>query len=272
MVAPGRRIRVALAYDGTGYHGWQVQPGLATIQGVVENALGRVLGGVPVRVRGAGRTDAGVHARMQVADARIDSHLDDAAIERALAAVLPADVRPWSVRTAPTEFDARRSALSKTYVYRIERSRHGDPFEARFALHHPFPLDLAAMHDALARLPGRRDWSGFASAACEVEDRVRHLMEARWVEDGSSRAAFVFRADGFLTHMVRALVGTVLEVARGRFRPDRIDAVLATGDRSLAGATAPPHGLCLHRVEYGGDDGTDEDLAPPAATMAALLR
>lgn len=267
MTVSGRRIRIDLAYDGTAYHGWQVQPGVGTVQGIVEEALGRVLGGVAVRVRGAGRTDAGVHARMQVADAWIEARIDDRAIGRALAGMLPADVRPRSVRTVPPEFDARRSALWKTYVYRLDLSPHGDPFASRFALHHPHALDRDAMRDALARLPGRRDWSGFASAACEVEDRVRHLMDARWLEDGEGGGAFVFRADGFLTHMVRNLVGTLLEIARGRFVPDRIDAVLAAGDRRLAGATAAPRGLCLHRVDYGGGDSRDAEDVPRAVTM-----
>lgn len=140
--------------------------------------------------------------------------------------------------------------MSKTYVYRLDRRPRRDPFLVRFALHVPGPLDVAAMEDALGRLPGRRDWSGFADSRCEKDDRVRTLLEARYEErEGVGR--FVFRADGFLTRMVRNLVGTLLDVGRGRMAPERIDAILASGDRRLAGPTSPPKGLCLERVDYG---------------------
>lgn len=245
-----RRVRVDLAYDGTAYQGWQVQPAARTVQGELEAALSRLCGGAAVRTRGAGRTDAGVHARGQVADALVDTRLDDAAIARGLAALLPDDVRPTAVATVPEAFHARRSAVAKTYRYAIDRSPWGDPFAGRFALHHPHPMDLHAVRAALERLPGRRDWSGFAASSCEVEDRVRTLAVAR-LEERPGGLAFVFRADGFLTYMVRNLVGTLLEIARGAAAPALVDEVLASGDRSLAGPTAPPKGLCLESVEYG---------------------
>jgi tRNA pseudouridine38-40 synthase len=244
-----RRVRIDLAYDGTDYRGWQVQPGAPTVQGVLEAALARLCGGAPVRTRGAGRTDAGVHARAQVADASVDTRLDDAAIAKGLAALLPEDVRPLGVATVPETFHARLSATAKTYRYTLDRSPWGDPFLARWALHHPYPMDLDAVRAALERLPGTRDWTGFAAASCEIEDRVRTLTEARVEAQGPS-LAFVFRADGFLTYMVRNLVGTMLEVARGATPPEAIDRILASGDRSLAGPTAPPKGLCLESVEY----------------------
>lgn len=245
-----RRVRVDLAYDGTDFHGWQVQPAVRTVQGTLEEALSRLCGGAPVKTRGAGRTDAGVHARGQVADARIDTRLDDDALARGLSALLPADVRPTAVATVPDAFHARHSAVAKTYRYTLDRSPWGDPFAGRYTLHHPYPMDLDAVRTALLGLPGTRDWTGFTAAACEVEDRVRTLTEAR-LEVAPGSLVFVFRADGFLTHMARNLVGTLLEIGRGAAPPRLVGDVLESRDRSLAGPTAPPQGLCLESVEYG---------------------
>ncbi len=259
MSPSSRRVRLDLSYDGTEFFGWQAQPGLRTVQAVVAEALSRIQGGCHVRVRGAGRTDAGVHARGQVADADVSTPLDDGTLFRALRALLPEDARAVAVATARGDFDARRDATSKTYRYLVDRSPHGDPFLSRFALHLPHPMDLEAVRSALASLPGRRDWSGFAGAAGTHQDAVRHLTEARCVADGRERIAFVFRADGFLNHMVRNLVGTLLEIARGRFPPSRVDEILASGDRRLAGPTAPARGLRLERVEYGSREDPEPD-------------
>lgn len=244
-----RRVRLDLAYDGTGFAGWQRQPGERTVQGELEAALGRLHGGSPVAVRGAGRTDAGVHARRQVADAEVRLGQDDAALAYALRRLLPPDVRATAVVTMPDGFHARRDAAGKTYRYRVDRSAHGDPFLARYALHRPRPWDEAAIRDALSRLPGRRDWTAFSSSSCEVADRVRTVRLAELETEGDV-AWFTFEGDGFLTHMVRILVGTLLEVGRGRFEPGQIDRALAAGDRSLAGPTVAPRGLFLWDVRY----------------------
>jgi tRNA pseudouridine38-40 synthase len=250
-----RRIRIDLAYDGTDFAGWQVQPGLRTVQGVVEQALTRLDGDRPVRLHGAGRTDAGVHARGQVAHCDLSTAEEDAELRRALSRILPGDVRPLALSSVAANFDVRRDALEKHYRYRIDRSQAGDPFTLRYVLHHPQPLDVDRMRVALALLPGRRDWSGFAAAACTVQDRVRTLTRAEFdgIDDGE--AAFDFRGDGFLTHMVRNLVGTLLEVGRGKMAPERVVEILEAGDRKLAGPTAPPQGLCLERVVYGDERG-----------------
>lgn len=250
-----RRVRLHLAYDGTGYAGWQLQAEARTVQGVLEQALTTIQGGAPVRVRGAGRTDAGVHARGQVADAEIGTRLDDAGLLRSLRSILPRDLRPLALSTADPSFNARRDARGKTYRYLVDRSAHGDPFLALFAMHVPGPMDLRAIGDGLARLPGRRDWSGFAGSACVVEDRVRNLTAAILHDDAPDLLAFTFSADGFLNRMVRNIVGTLLEVGRGRFGPERVDEVLRTGRRSLAGPTAPARGLCLVEVDYGEGPG-----------------
>jgi tRNA pseudouridine38-40 synthase len=244
-----RRLRLLLAYDGTDFAGWQYQPGLRTVQGVLAAALTRLNGDRPVAVRGAGRTDAGVHALGQIADCPFQGDLDDAGIAHALTRMLPDDLRALAVATASPGFHARHHATAKVYVYRVDRSAHGDPFLRRYAAWRPGQLDRELVERALALLPGRRDWSGFTAASCTIEDRVRTLTEARYDEE-AELGRFTFAADGFLTHMVRNLVGTLLEIGRGRFAPDQIERVLVSGDRSLAGPTAPAAGLFLERVVY----------------------
>jgi tRNA pseudouridine38-40 synthase len=270
--AVARRVRLDLAYDGTEFHGWQVQPGVRTVQGTVEEALGRIQGSGQVRLRAAGRTDAGVHARSQVADGILETRLDDERLLHALRSMMPSDIRVVGVRTVPHGFHSREAAVSKHYRYCVDRSPWGDPFLTRYALHHPHALDNDAVVAALSRLTGRKDFAGFAGAASEVRTTVRTLTEARFDEDPSGRwATFDFAADGFLNHMVRNLVGTVLDVGRGRFGVARIDEILESRDRTRAGATAPAHGLCLERVSYVGDRG-DEARAPRGIVMMSRRR
>jgi len=245
-----RRVRIDLAYDGTAYSGWQVQPRVKTVQGVLEEALCRLHGGRAVRVRGAGRTDSGAHARGQVTDALVSTRSDDAGLIRALHHMLPGDVRPRRVLTVAPAFHAQHDAKSKTYRYLVDTSPHGDPWRGRYALPFPFALDEEAVDAALALLPGTRDWSGFTGSSCTVGDRVRTISEASRSTLRPGLLAFVFTADGFLTHMVRNLVGTLLAVGRGTIGPERITEVLATCDRRRAGPTAPASGLCLERVVY----------------------
>jgi len=254
-----RRIRLDLAYDGTDYAGWQVQPGRITIQSLVEAALCRLNGDRPVSVRSAGRTDAGVHARRQVCDFLFDGDARDDDLAHALRGMLPPAIRPLAVIGVPDGFHARRSARAKHYRYRLDRSRHGNPVHARYALHRSQDMDLDALDDALGRIPGRRDWSGFTSSRCDVCDRVREITVAEYRERGGN-ARFDFEGDGFLTHMVRNLVGTLLHVGEGKLAAARIDAILSSGDRRLAGPTAPPHGLHLWNVAYeDGEAGSMPD-------------
>jgi tRNA pseudouridine38-40 synthase len=265
----GRRIRLDLTYDGTDFAGWQVQPRQRTVQGVLEEVLSKIQGGESASVRGAGRTDAGVHAGHQVADCAIRSRLDDPALERALRRMLPRDLRPLRVVTAAPEFHAQRDAVRKTYRYRLDLSRHGDPFEARYALHYPHRLDVDVLATALGGLPGRRDWTGFAASTCDKLDRVRHLTEAALERPAADRLCLIFSADGFLQHMVRNLVGTLLEIAGGRMPLETIEQALSSRDRNRAGPTASAHGLCLARVHYPGeaergelDPGPGQDREP----------
>ena len=150
-------------------------------------------------------------------------------------------------------FHSRKQALSKTYVYRLDRSRHGDPFAARYRLHYPHRLDVDRLASAMRELPGCRDWSGFAAAACDKLDRVRDLTEAKLGQSATERLELTFTADGFLQHMVRNLVGTLLEIGGGRMSPASLAEVLESGDRNRAGPTAAAHGLCLVLVRYADD-------------------
>jgi tRNA pseudouridine38-40 synthase len=245
-----RHLRLDLAYDGTDFAGWQFQPNARTVQGVLEEVLARLQAERPLRVRGAGRTDAGVHARMQVADFDLCTKWDDGQLLHALSGMLPPDVRPHAVRTVGAGFNSRADARRKTYRYRLDLSRNGDPMLGRYALHHPRGLDRERVEEALSLLPGRRDWSAFAGTAGRTASGVRELFEARYEAVSDAEGWFRFTADGFLNHMVRNLVGTLLDVARGRFEPQRIERILASGDRRLAGRTAPAHGLYLWSVEY----------------------
>ena len=249
-----RRLRIDLAYDGTDFAGWQVQKGLRTVQGVLEDALRRVHGDRPVRVHAAGRSDAGVHARGQVAHCDVEVATADEDLAHALHRLLPPDVRPLGVGTVEPTFHARHDARWKTYRYRLDLSRYGDPFGLRYALHYPRPLAVEAMRQGMRLLPGRRDWSSFAGAACRVTDRVRKLTCAELEIPRRDVAWLTFTADGFLNYMVRNLVGTLLDIGRGHLPPERISEILASGDRTLAGVTAPPRGLCLERVLYDGDN------------------
>jgi tRNA pseudouridine38-40 synthase len=250
-----RILKLTLAYDGTDFHGWQAQPGLRTVQGVLAEACERILRH-PARPSGAGRTDAGVHARGQVASLETESALPLDKIGRAVAAVLPDDVALVAIDEAPPGFDARFSARGKWYRYRILDARRRDPFERRTAWLVDAALDEGAMREAGAALVGTHDFRSFAktdarTAAPEADEqatvRTIHALDAH--REGPIMTLDV-RGDGFLYNMVRAIAGTLVEVGRGR-RPATFarDALLAR-DRGAAGPTAPPQGLFLMEVFY----------------------
>lgn len=250
MTVDGRRIRLDLSYDGTDFAGWQFQPEQRTVQGVVEATLSALVGGERIALRGAGRTDSGVHARQQVADAWVETRLEDAELTRALQHLLPPDVRPMRAVTVGDAFHSRKDALSKTYVYQIDISAAGDPMRRRDSLHHPHRCEIDTLREALARVPGRRDWSCFASSRCEKVDRVREVQLAQLSQPQPHLLQLRFCADGFLQHMVRNIVGTLLDIAGRRSPLDLLDRLFASGNRDLAGPTAAAHGLTLHRVHY----------------------
>ena len=233
--------------------GWQRQAEGHSVQGVLEDALAR-FEGRPVTVHGAGRTDAGVHALGQVASVQVTLAHDVATLVRALNAQLPEDVRVLSVHEAAPGFHARFSARSKSYRYCIRNGAIASPFERAFVWHVPQPLDVAAMRQAAASLLGRHDFASFRSIGTEVPDAVRTLTVSALTEtrasDTDALLTYDVTGDGFLRHMVRAIVGTLVEVGRGWRDPAQMDALLQAKDRARAGATAPPQGLFLMRVDY----------------------
>jgi tRNA pseudouridine38-40 synthase len=243
-----RTLKLTVAYDGTRFVGWQRQAEGESIQGTLEGVLAR-FEGAPVTLHGAGRTDAGVHALRQVASARVSFSLDAPTLMRALNAQLPDDVRVVSVEEAAPDFHARYSARSKTYRYQIRNTPTASPFERYWVWHVPEPLDVRAMNEAAAALVGTHDFGAFRSAGTDVGSTVRTIFESGWREhDGV--LTYQVSGGGFLRHMVRAIVGTLVDVGRGRRPPGDMTVLLHGGTRAQAGATAPPHGLILARVDY----------------------
>jgi tRNA pseudouridine38-40 synthase len=238
--------RVVLAYDGTDFKGWQRQPDERTIQGTVEEAVFKITGRRVV-VHGAGRTDAGVHAMGQVANFRVATRLMDADLFRALNAVLPWDVRIVSLKRAPGNFHARKLATSKVYRYRIILAPRVGPFDFRYALHWPSPLDLRAMRRAAALFARRADFTAFAS---NRERNPVRVVRRSAIRKRGAELVYTIEAEGFLRYMVRTIVGTLLEVGRGKIAPEDIEDIFRRKERLLAGATAPAKGLCLVRVGY----------------------
>lgn len=243
-----RKIKLTLAYDGTPYHGWQVQPGVPTVQGELERALGSLLDHA-VQTHGSGRTDAGVHAHGQVAHFETERSMDTDALLRGANALLPAAIRISEVEEVGPQFHARISATAKTYEYHIWRDRVVSPFHHRFVYGLWQPLDADAMDRATTHFVGVRDFTSFSAATAEVSDRVREVYRAEWERD-SRDWVFRIRASGFLQYMVRTIVGTLIEVGRGKIDPGAIDRIFEARDRRLAGPSAPARGLHLIGVEY----------------------
>jgi len=239
-------FRMTLCYDGTDFKGWQRQPRERTIQGALENALFK-LPGLLVTVHGAGRTDAGVHAEGQVANFRVATRLGADDLFRALNALLPDALRILSLRRAPADFHARKSARSKTYRYRILQEPRISPFLVRYVLHWPHRLDLRAMRKAAALFVREADFSAFSS------NRELHPVRKVVLSDLRKKGdeiVFTIRAGGFLRYMVRTIVGTLLEVGRGKIPPERVEELFRERSRSLSSPTAPAKGLCLVKVDY----------------------
>lgn len=246
-----RHIRVTLSYDGTGYHGWQVQPGLATIQGTLEGVLGEIEG-VPVHVDGSGRTDAGVHALAQVAAFRLTNPIPCANLCKAMNRLLPRDIRVLSAAEAPEDFHPRFRATAKTYEYRILRAEVCSPFERFHVYHHPYPLAEGRMIELAGLLEGKHDFSAFAASDAEDQlgrSKVRSIFSSCMQRSGD-RLIYRVRGSGFLKHMVRNIVGVLLEVGKGNVGREGFEARLAAGCSIPAGPTAPARGLFLVGVEY----------------------
>jgi len=247
-------LKLTIAYDGTGLVGWQRQAAGTSVQALLEDALAP-LEGAPVAVAGAGRTDAGVHALGQVASVTLQRDIAPQTVVRAMNMHLPAAVRVLAAEEVGPEFHARFSAVSKTYRYRIWNGEVRDPFERSFVWHIPWPaLDLAAMNAAAASLVGTHDFAAFQGTGSDTRTTVRTILSSSvsGCDDRAGKPLITYdvRADGFLRSMVRSIVGTLVEVGRGRERAAWMSEVLQSRERRRAGRTAPPAGLFLVGVEY----------------------
>jgi tRNA pseudouridine38-40 synthase len=246
-----RRIKIVLSYDGTGYHGWQVQPGLATIQGELERVISEIEGGA-VQVAGSGRTDAGVHALAQVAAFSIANPIPVDNLRRAMNRLLARDIRVLGVEEAAADFHPRFQAKRKTYEYRIFRGEICSPFERRYVCHHPFPLRVDEMIAAAPLLEGEHDFAAFAASdeRDELEpSKVRTIFCSRLAVEGE-RMTYRVTGSGFLKHMVRNIVGVLLEVGKGNVDRAGLLARVEPRCEIPAGPTAPARGLFLVGVEY----------------------
>jgi tRNA pseudouridine38-40 synthase len=270
---PLQNWKLVLSYDGTDFHGWQIQPGEITVQGELQSALARIVGESPLP-QGSGRTDAGVHALAQVASFPLQARIPKANLLRALNRTLPGSIRILDAQVAPETFHARHSAIAKTYEYRVlpiepAAAQICPPFLSRYVYPYSWNVPLDALNSAAAAFVGEYDFRSFAATdpdlatrtpaigdhagKTEIRSTVRTIYSSAWHEqtiDGFQLLVYRVRGNGFLHHMVRNLVGTILDVARGYMRLDDIPAILAAHDRSMAGPTAPARGLFLHSVEY----------------------
>ena len=245
---PPRVLRAVVSYDGTDFHGWQRQPGQRTVQGCLEDAIHELLG-ERVVVRGAGRTDSGVHADGQVASLALASRIPPHGLLRGLNSLLPADVALVDVVEAAPGFDARFSARGKVYRYTVWNHMVRSPRHARNTWHVRRTLDMAAIRDAAAALVGEHDFRAFRAADCE-RLTTRRILRSFEVDRQGAVLTFDVEATAFLKNMVRILVGTLVDVGRGVIGPDAVARMLQTGDRKAGGMTAPPQGLTLLRVLY----------------------
>lgn len=250
-----RYFKLTIAYDGTDFHGWQMQANKATVQGEIVSVLRR-LTQENVQLHGAGRTDAGVHALGQVASFRTQSALSSGEFQRALNALLPQSIRIVLAEQVGPDFSARWSAKGKVYRYRLYRGKVVPPTVWRYVLHYPFPLDEDAMRDAASRFVGLHDFSSFAaSTGSEDDDKERNMRreifsaELKRSDDGEE-LCFTVHGRSFLRYMVRKMVGTLLDVGRGKLKPEDIDRLYELRDRSKSGPTVPPQGLCMLRVDH----------------------
>ncbi len=267
-----RNIKLTLAYDGTAFHGWQMQPGIPTVQGAIVEALRRITQ-ERISLQGASRTDAGVHALGQTANFRTRSMLGVLELQRALNALLPATIRVVEAEERGPDFNARWQAIGKTYCYRIFRGRVLPPFESGRVLHYPWALDEEAMREAACHFVGRKDFSTFAASSGSEEDdndreMTREILRAEFQssfwklfagfdgpaaggqDDLGRELVFIVRGKSFLRYMIRKIVGTLLDVGKGKLRAHEIPALFELRDRSKSGPTAPPEGLYLVALEY----------------------
>jgi tRNA pseudouridine38-40 synthase len=244
-----RNIKLLIEYDGTNYLGWQVQPKGPTIQGILEERLG-LLTGEKIRLFGSGRTDSGVHAIGQVAHFKTGSSMDTHRMQRALNSLLPPDIVIQKMEEVEESFHARRHSKSKVYEYRILNRNLRSVFHRGYVWHIPQKLDFKEMEKATQYLIGELDFSSFRSVGSPTRTTVRKVTRAEWKRGRSGLVRFEIEANGFLKQMVRAIIGTLVEVGKGRMNAVEFRRILESKERSKAGPTAPAHGLFLKEVKY----------------------
>jgi tRNA pseudouridine38-40 synthase len=243
-----RNIRLTIAFDGTAYHGWQIQNDPQTVQGLMSDAIARITG-ERITPTGSGRTDAGTHARGLVANFQTGSRLPPGKILRALNSLLPRDIRVLSARQVPPGFHARKSAVSKTYRYKIYLGPILPPHLMREYFHYPLPVDLDKMAQAARQFEGEHDFASFAKTSASAASTIRSIFRCV-LEKRGYRLFLTVEGNGFLHHMVRNMAGTMLEVGRGSISLTDFKDLFLKRDRRLAGFTAPAHGLVLLKVKY----------------------
>ena len=245
-------FKITLQYDGTDFHGWQMQGDLRTVQGELTNALSQI-DGRPVIVHGSGRTDAGVHARGQVASVNLQKQINAEKLRAAINGNVGKDLRAMAVETVSDDFHARYSALDKTYRYRIVNDRVISPFLVRYAHHEARPLNVERMTEVARLFPGEHDWTAFSSAQSDSETKTRTITRldvSEYCDEGSRIIDASVTAEGFLRYMVRSIVGTLMAVGRGELNDEIVQRAIDNGERILVGATAPACGLTLMSVRY----------------------
>jgi len=243
-----RNVKLSIAYDGSFYHGWQSQPDAATVQQQIAMAIEKLCG-CSVKVNGASRTDAGVSALGQVANIRIDTPIPTKNLAKALTEILPESIAVCEAVDVPDDFDAISSVKSKHYRYTIYTSRVRPVLEIRHCWHRFGKLDVEAMQQACKLLVGEKDFKSFASAADNRQSSVRTVSRAEFTSE-ANWIYFDIEGDGFLYNMVRNIVGTLVEIGRGRWEAEKISEILEAKDRAAAGPIAPAGGLCLMRIDY----------------------
>ncbi len=243
-----RKIKLTIAYDGSDYHGWQIQPDHTTVQGIISEALKKLLG-YSVRVVGASRTDAGVHALGQVAAINVDSPIPTGNFVKALNDRLPEDIAVRSAEQVDSSFDVTADVKNKLYRYRIFTGKIRPVLDIRHCWFYPYNLNIEKMNEAAQIFVGKKDFTSFASAADQRESKVRTIFRSDVYREGDY-VYYEVEGDGFLYNMVRNIVGTLVEAGKHRIKPEDIQKIIEAEDRSKAGSIAPASGLCLMWLEY----------------------
>ncbi|SDW98288.1 tRNA pseudouridine38-40 synthase [Marinococcus luteus] len=243
------RVKATVAYDGTFFEGWQVQPGRRTVQREIEEALQKMHKGVHVPIHASGRTDSGVHAKGQVFHFDSPLQLPEHKWGKALESFLPKDIHVWQSAYADEDFHARFDAVEKEYRYCVLLRKERDVFRRNHAFYYPYPTDVEAVQKAVRYIEGEHDFSSFCAANTDVKEKTRTVYKADATLDGEE-LWFTFRGSGFLYNMIRIAVGTLLEIGKGNRSPEEMKAIIEAKERAAAGNTAPGHGLYLWKVNY----------------------